>query len=334
MRKDKKIVFSGMQATGEPHIGNYLGAIRHWVSMQQEDNACLYCIVDLHSLTVRQNPEELRANARKLLALYIALGIDPVKHIIYYQSHVSGHAELAWILNCFTYVGELNRMTQYKDKAQKNADNINAGLYAYPVLMAADVLLYGTDVVPVGDDQKQHMEICRDVAVRFNQVYGEIFTVPEPYISRIGARIMGLQDPVKKMSKSESENANNLVFLLDEKTTILNKFKRAVTDSGGDVSFDPANKPGVSNLLTIYACTVNKAIGECEKDFYGMGYGAFKAGVGEAVADMLKPFRENYAKLSADGAYLDGIIKSNALRAGELAATTLNKVKEAVGLPR
>ena len=321
-----------MQATGEPHIGSYFGAIRNWVGFQNEGE-CLYCIVDLHSLTVRQEPDSLRENARKLLALYIALGLDPEKSILYYQSHVPAHAELAWILNCFTYVGELNRMTQYKDKSQRNADNINAGLYTYPVLMSADILLFNADFVPVGDDQKQHLEICRDVAGRFNQIFGDFFTIPEPFIGKTGARIMGLQDPERKMSKSESENENNLVFLLDDADAVTRKFKRAVTDSGGEIIFMPDSKPGVSNLLMIYACATGKTIDECETEFAGLGYGAFKSAVGETVAGLLKPVRKRFDELKADPAYLNKIIKTNAARANEKAAETLSKVKKIIGLP-
>jgi tryptophanyl-tRNA synthetase len=332
LEKDKPIVFSGMQATGSPVLGNYLGAIRHWVEMQ-ENYRCLYCIVDMHSITVRQNPEKLRENARRLLALYIALGLNPEKSVIYYQSHVPAHAELSWILSCFTYMGELNRMTQFKDKSQKHADNINAGLYTYPVLMAADILLYQAALVPVGEDQKQHLELCRDVAIRFNNIYGDVFTVPEPYISTQGARIMSLQTPETKMSKSEAENENNVIRLLDEPETIMSKFKRAVTDSGGEVRYAPEEKPGVSNLLTIYASVSNKTVADCEKEFTGMGYGQFKKAVGEATVELLKPVRSRYEELSADTGYLNGVIAAGAQKAREMAAATITAVKRAIGYP-
>lgn len=332
MSKSKPVIFSGMQATGVPSLGNYIGAIKHWVNLQDQ-YTCLYCIVDMHSITVRQNPETLREKARQLLALYIALGLDPEKNIIYYQSHVPAHAELAWILNCFTYVGELNRMTQFKEKSQKNADNINAGLYTYPVLMAADILLYQADLVPVGDDQKQHLELCRDIAGRFNKIYGDIFTIPEPYITKVGARIMSLQEPDKKMSKSETENINNVIFLLDTPEVILRKFKRAVTDSDSQVRYAPDTKPGVSNLLTIYACMTGKTVQESETEFTGMGYGAFKTAVGEAVVDMLRPVRQRFDELMADHAYLDAIIAGHARQARDIAGETLIKVKRAVGFP-
>ena len=249
MLGDKKILYSGMQATGTLTLGNYLGALKNWVTLNEEYE-CIYGVMDLHSLTVRQVPADFRKNARSLYALYVAAGLDPQKNCIYYQSHVSGHAELGWILGCFTYMGELNRMTQFKDKASKHADNVNAGLYTYPVLMAADILLYQADVVPVGVDQKQHLEITRDIAQRFNAVYGDVFTIPEAFIPKAGAKIMSLQDPQKKMSKSD-ENANAAVMLLDDRDSILRKFKRAVTDSGSEVRY-AEDKPGISNLIEIY----------------------------------------------------------------------------------
>lgn len=327
--KDKKTIFSGMQPSGFPSLGNYLGAIKNWAGLQEMYN-CLYCIVDMHAITVRQDPQELRKKSRDLLTLYIAAGLDPEKNIIYMQSHVSAHAELAWILNCYTYVGELSRMTQFKEKSQKNADNINAGLYTYPVLMAADILLFQTDLVPVGEDQKQHIEICRDIANRFNHVYGDVLKVPEPFINKVGARIMSLQEPDKKMSKSETENNNNVVYLLDEPNVIMNKFKRAVTDSGSEVRFAP-DKPGISNLLTIYCAITGKTIAEAEADFAGKGYGDFKTAVGECVASEFKPIQNRFKELSADKAYIDAIIKTNAEAADMLAQRTLQKVKKKVG---
>ncbi|MDE6981021.1 MAG: tryptophan--tRNA ligase, partial [Lachnospiraceae bacterium] len=292
MLGDKKILYSGMQATGTLTLGNYLGALKNWVRLNEEYE-CLYGVMDLHSLTVRQEPAEFRKNARALYALYVAAGLDPEKNCIYFQSHVSGHAELSWILGCFTYMGELNRMTQFKDKAAKHADNINAGLYTYPVLMASDILLYQSDVVPVGVDQKQHLEITRDIAQRFNAIYGDVFTVPEAYIPKTGAKIMSLQEPEKKMSKSD-ENANATIYLLDEKDAIIRKFKRAVTDSGSEVRYAPEEKPGVSNLMEIYGCVTGKSHEEIEKDFAGKGYGEFKMAAGEAVAANLAPLQAKY----------------------------------------
>lgn len=330
----KPIIFSGMQATGVPSIGNYIGAIKNWVSLQK-DYRCLFCVVDLHSITVRQDPLILREKSRDLLTLYIALGLDPNEHILYYQSHVPAHAELAWILNCFTYMGELSRMTQFKDKSQKNEDNINAGLFTYPVLQAADILLFQTNMVPVGGDQKQHLELCRDIAIRFNNRYGNIFTVPEPYIAPLGSRIMSLQEPEKKMSKSESDNENNVIFLLDEPNVILKRFKRAMTDSLNRICYNPEEQPGVSNLLAIYACATDRSIDECVTELADApGYGTLKTRVGEAVAAMLEPVRQRYKELKADTAYIDKIIQNNAERANAMAQETLLAVKEAVGFPR
>jgi len=330
MLNGKKSLFSGMQATGTLHLGNYLGALKNWLEFENEYE-CFYCVVDMHSITVRQDPAELRKKARNLLILYIAAGLDPVKNCIYYQSHVSAHAELAWILNCFTYMGELNRMTQYKDKAAKNAQNINAGLFTYPVLMAADILLFQSDIVPVGEDQKQHIELTRDIAQRFNKIYGDVFTVPEPYIKKTGARIMSLQEPTKKMSKSD-ENPNASIFLLDDTDTIIRKFKRAVTDSGNEILYSE-DKPGISNLIEIYSIASGKTIEETEKEFEGKGYGEFKLAVGEAVADMLKPIQERFAELSKDKAYIDSVIKNNAEKAEYYANKTLRKVQKKIGFP-
>ncbi len=329
MLNGKKILYSGMQATGTLTLGNYLGALKNWVTLNEEYE-CLYGVMDLHSLTVRQNAAEFRKNARSLYALYVAAGLDPEKNCIYYQSHVSGHAELSWILGCFTYMGELNRMTQFKDKAAKHADNINAGLYTYPVLMASDILLYQADVVPVGVDQKQHLEITRDIAQRFNSLYGDVFTVPEAYISKSGAKIMSLQDPLKKMSKSD-ENVNAAIFLLDDRDTIIRKFKRAVTDSGCEVRYGE-DKPGVSNLMDIYSCVTGKDYAAIEKEFDGKGYGDFKLAVGEAVAGELSPLQARYKELMEDKTYLDSMIKMNDEKAGYYAAKTLRKVQKKVGL--
>ncbi|MBO5372030.1 MAG: tryptophan--tRNA ligase [Lachnospiraceae bacterium] len=329
MINDKKLLYSGMQATGTLTLGNYLGALKNWVTLNEEYE-CLYGVMDLHSLTVRQVPADFRKNARSLYALYVAAGLDPEKNCIYYQSHVSGHAELSWILSCFTYMGELNRMTQFKDKAAKHADNINAGLYTYPVLMAADILLYQADLVPVGADQKQHLEITRDIAQRFNSIYGDVFTIPEPYIAKAGAKIMSLQEPEKKMSKSD-ENANATIKLLDDRDTIIRKFKRAVTDSDTVVRY-AEEKPGISNLMDIYSCVTGKTNEEIEREFAGKGYGDFKLAVGEAVADELAPLQARYAELMADKSYLDAMIKMNDEKAQYYANKTLRKVQKKVGL--
>ena len=286
--------------------------------------------MDLHSLTVRQTPAEFRKNARSLYALYVAAGLDPEKNCIYYQSHVSGHAELSWILSCFTYMGELNRMTQFKDKSSRHADNINAGLYTYPVLMASDILLYQADLVPVGQDQKQHLEITRDIAQRFNALYGDVFTVPEAYIPKAGAKIMSLSDPQKKMSKSD-ENANATILLLDDRDSIIRKFKRAVTDSDTVVRY-AEEKPGIRNLMDIYSCVTGKDYSAIEQEFEGRGYGEFKLAVGEAVADELSPLQKHYASLIEDKAYLDSMIKMNDEKAAYYAAKTLRKVQKKVGL--
>lgn len=329
MNEQKKVIFSGMQPSGTITLGNYLGALKNWTSLQDEYN-CLYCIVDMHAITVRQEPAVLRKNARDLMMLYIAAGLDPEKNIIYMQSHVSAHAELAWILNCYTYMGELNRMTQFKDKSKSHSDNINAGLFTYPALMAADILLYQTDLVPVGVDQKQHLELSRDLATRFNNQYGDVFKVPEAYIPKVGAKIMSLQDPTKKMSKSDPD-ANATITILDDPDTIIRKFKRAVTDSDTVVRFDQENKPGISNLMTIYGCVTGLTMEQIEEEFAGKGYGEFKLKVGEAVAEELRPIQERFKALSNDKAYIDGLMKKNAETASYLANKTLRKVQKKVG---
>ena len=326
----KKVLFSGMQSTGNLTLGNYLGALKNWVSLSDEYE-CFYSVVDLHSITVRQDPAELRKRARALLTLYIAAGLDPEKNYIYYQSHVSAHAELSWILNCFTYMGELNRMTQFKDKAAKHADNINAGLFTYPVLMAADILLYQADVVPVGKDQLQHLEITRDIAQRFNGIYGDVFTVPEPYIGKAGAKIMSLQDPSKKMSKSD-ENTNASIYLMDDPDTIIRKFKRAVTDSEGQIVYRE-EQPGIRNLIDIYSACTGKTPEQVEAEFAGKGYGEFKMAVGEAVVDVLKPLQDRFHDLSQNKDYIDSVIKNNAEKASYYANKTLRKVQKKVGFP-
>ena len=330
MLDNKKMLFSGMQATGNLTLGNYVGALKNWVTLNEEYE-CFFSVVDMHSITVRQNPAELRKRARMLLTLYIAAGLDPEKNCIYYQSHVSGHAELAWILNCYTYMGELSRMTQFKDKSEKHSDNINAGLFTYPTLMASDILLFHADVVPVGVDQKQHLELTRDIANRFNGIYGDVFTVPEPYIGKVGAKIMSLQDPTKKMSKSD-ENPNASIYLLDDTDTIIRKFKRAVTDSGSEVLYRD-DKPGIKNLMDIYTAVSGKSSDEIEREFDGRGYGDFKLAVGEAVADTLKPLQMRMDELSKDKAYIDGIIKANAEKANYVANKTLRKVQKKIGFP-
>ena len=327
---DKKVLFSGMQATGNLTLGNYLGALKNWICLSDEYE-CFYSVVDMHSITVRQNPAELRKRARALLTLYIAAGLDPKKNCIYYQSHVSAHAELAWILNCFTYMGELNRMTQFKDKAAKHADNINAGLFTYPVLMAADILLFQADVVPVGIDQMQHLEITRDIAQRFNGIYGDVFTIPEAYLGKVGAKIMSLQDPTKKMSKSD-ENANASIYLMDDPDTVMRKCKRAVTDSEAQILYRD-EQPGVKNLLDIYCACTGKTADEAVKEFDGKGYGELKMAVGESVVAVLKPLQDEVARLEKDKAYIDNIIKTNAEKANYVATKTLRKVQKKVGFP-
>ncbi|MCD8224671.1 MAG: tryptophan--tRNA ligase [Clostridiales bacterium] len=326
----KKVLYSGMQATGNLTLGNYLGALKNWVTISDEYET-FFGVVDMHSITIRQDPAELRRRARTLLMLYIAAGLDPEKNCVYYQSHVSGHAELAWILSCFTYMGELNRMTQFKDKAAKHADNINAGLFTYPVLMAADILLYQADVVPVGVDQMQHLELTRDIAQRFNALYGDVFTIPEIYLGKAGAKIMSLQDPSKKMSKSD-ENPNGSIYLMDDPDTIIRKFKRAVTDSEACVRYSE-EQPGIHNLIDIYCASTGKTPAETEREFDGKGYGEFKMAVGEAVVAVLKPLQEHFADLSKNKDYIDSIIKKNDEKARYVSTKTLRKVQKKVGFP-
>ena len=327
--EDKKILFSAIQPSGILTIGNYLGAIKNFKKLQDDYNS-IFSIADLHTLTVRQDPATLRKNTYELAALYIACGIDAEKSILFAQSHVSCHAELAWVLNTFCYPGELSRMTQFKDKSRKHEDNINMGLMDYPVLMAADILLYQTELVPIGADQKQHLELARDLAIRFNNIYGEVFKVPEGYIGKSGARVMSLAEPTRKMSKSDA-NLNAFISMDDDKDTIIRKFKRAVTDSDNKIIFSP-EKPGISNLLTIYSLFSNKSIEDAQVEFEGKGYGDFKIKVGEAVADVLDPIRQEKNRLLADKNYLDNILKIGAERAERLAYRTLNKVYKKVGL--
>ena len=328
MFQDKKISYSGVQPSGNLTIGNYLGAIRNF-STYSEQYKCFYCVVDQHAITVRQVPAELRKRTYETLALYMACGLDPDKNTLYVQSHVHEHAELAWILNCFTMFGELSRMTQFKDKSTKHADNVNAGLFTYPTLMAADILLYQTDVVPVGIDQKQHVELCRDIATRFNQLYPDTFTIPEPIISKSGMKIMSLAEPTKKMSKSD-ENPNAIVYILDDKDTIIRKFKRAVTDSETCVRF-AEGKDGINNLMTIYSCFTGKDFAEIEREFEGKGYGDFKLAVGEVCADALSPVQTKFKELAADKAFLEAQMKKGAEEASYYARRTLGKVQKKLG---
>ncbi|MCQ2427473.1 MAG: tryptophan--tRNA ligase [Clostridia bacterium] len=328
MIDSRPVSFSGVQPSGNLTIGNYLGAIKNFPEFS-EKYKCFYCVVDEHAITVRQKPAELRRRTYETPALYIACGLDPEKNTLYVQSHVPAHAELAWILNCFTMFGELSRMTQFKDKSAKHADNINAGLFTYPTLMAADILLYQTDVVPIGIDQKQHVELTRNIADRFNQLFPDTFTVPEPIIPKAGAKIMSLQEPDKKMSKSD-ENENAVVRILDDRDTIIRKFKRAVTDSDSAIVCSP-DKPGVTNLITIYSCFTGKTAEEVEKEFEGRGYGEFKLAVGDACAAKLAPVQEEYKRLLADKAYLESVMKKGAEEATYYARKTLSKVRRKVG---
>ena len=327
----KKRIFSGIQPSGELTLGSYMGALKNWVSLQDEYD-CLYCIVDMHAITVRQVPADLRRRSVAQLAQYIACGLDPEKNIMFIQSHVPQHAELSWVLGCYTQFGELSRMTQFKDKAKKHADNITAGLFTYPVLMAADILLYQSDLVPVGDDQRQHVELCRNIAQRFNNWFPDTFTLPEAFVPKMGARIMSLGQPENKMSKSEPEGC---VFLMDKPEDIMRKFKRAVTDCETAVRYDQQNKPGISNLLTIYCAATGKTLAEAEAEFADQGYGVFKPAVGEAVVELLRPIQEEANRLMADKAYLESVYQKGAERASALANRTLRKVYKKVGfVPR
>ncbi|MBR6408371.1 MAG: tryptophan--tRNA ligase [Clostridia bacterium] len=325
----KKVIFSAIQPSGMLTLGNYLGALKNWVAMQDEYN-CIYAIADLHAITVRQEPAKLRKQIIETFALLLAVGIDPQKSLVFIQSHVPQHAELAWILNCNTQFGELGRMTQFKEKSQRHADNINVGLFAYPSLMAADILLYQADLVPVGADQKQHLELTRDIATRMNGVYNNLFTVPEPYIPKIGARVMSLQDPTKKMSKSD-DNPNGYVAILDKPEDIMRKFKRAVTDSEAVVKY-AEGKDGINNLMGIYSAVTGRSFDQIEAEFEGKGYGDFKTAVGEAVCEALRPVRERFDALMKDKAALEDIYREGAQAASRFAARTLSKVQKKVGL--
>ncbi|MBR5157241.1 MAG: tryptophan--tRNA ligase [Clostridia bacterium] len=328
MEQTKKTIFSAVQPSGDITLGNYLGAIKNWVNLQDEYN-CIYSIVDMHAITVRQTPAELRKRSLELLMQYIACGIDPEKAILFIQSHVPAHAQLSWVLSCNTQMGELSRMTQFKDKSKKHADDINAGLFTYPVLMAADILLYKADLVPVGNDQLQHLELARDIANRFNFHYGDVLTVPEAYIPKAGARIMSLQSPESKMSKSDP-NPNGFIKLLETKDDTIRKFKRAVTDSDNEIRKSP-DKPGISNLLDIYCAVTGKTTEEAEAEFAGKGYGDFKLAVGETVADSLEPIRAKFDQLSKDKAYVEEIYKNGAQQANYIAQRVLGKVYKKVG---
>ncbi len=329
METTKKRIFSGIQPSGDLTLGSYTGAIKNWVALQ-DAYECIYCIVDMHAITLRQVPADLRRRSLEQLAQYIACGLDPRKNIMFIQSHVPQHAELSWVLGCFTPFGDLSRMTQFKDKSQKHADNITAGLFTYPVLMAADILLYQTHLVPVGQDQKQHVELCRDIAQRFNGIFSDTFTLPEPFIpnTESGGRIMSLGNPSNKMSKSDPEGC---VFLMDPPEVIARKFKRAVTDCDTAVRYDPENKPGVSNLLTIYCAVTGKHMDEAEAIFRDQGYGVFKPAVGDAVIELLRPIREEANRLMGDKAYLESVLRDGAARAGAIAEKTLRKVYKKVG---
>ena len=328
----KPIVLSGAQPSGELTIGNYMGALRQWVAMQ-DSHDCLYCVVDLHAITVRQDPQALRTACLDTLALYLACGVDPKKSTVFIQSHVPQHTQLSWALNCYTQMGELNRMTQFKDKSQKHANNINVGLFGYPVLMAADILLYQANEIPVGQDQKQHLELTRDIATRFNNAYGDTFTVPEPFIPTHGAKVMSLQDPTKKMSKSD-DNRNNVIGLLEDPKAILKKIKKAVTDSEEPprVVFDVENKAGVSNLLSLMSGATGRSVETLEQEFEGKMYGHLKVATGEAVVAMLEPLQERYRQIRADQAYLEAIMKDGAEKAQERAERTVKAVYEKIGL--
>ena len=328
MVNDKKIVFSGVQPSGNLTIGNYLGAIKNF-SRFSDEYKTFYCVVDLHAITVRQVPAELRRRTYETLALYMASGLDHTKNTLFVQSHVPAHAELGWILDCYTMFGELSRMTQFKDKSAKHSENINAGLFTYPALMAADILLYGTDLVPVGIDQKQHLELARDIAMRFNQIYGDTFTVPDGYINQDTMKIMSLAEPTSKMSKSDP-NPNAVVYILDSKDDIIRKFKRAVTDSGSEIRY-AEDKPGISNLMTIYRAFTDKSYEDIEREFDGRGYGDFKLAVGEACADGLAHVREEYAKLIADKAQLEAVMKNGADEASYYARRMMSKVRRKIG---
>ena len=324
----KPIIFSGIQPSGTLTLGNYIGALRNF-SKLQDDYDCIYSIVDMHAITVRQNPADLRRRCMELAAIYIASGIDPKKSLIYCQSHVSAHAELAWVLNCFTYMGEMSRMTQFKDKSAKHADNINCGLFTYPVLMAGDILLYQANLVPVGVDQTQHLEICRDIATRFNGLYGNVFTIPEGYYPKLGARVMSLQDPKRKMSKSDPDDC--FISMLDGPDVVRRKLRRAVTDSESEIRFDAENKPGVSNLLAMLCALTGESMDHAVESFAGKGYGDLKSAVADAIVATLEPIQADYNRYMSDKAYLETVYRQGAERAGRMAERTLSKAMKKIG---
>ena len=329
----KKRSLSLIQPTSIPTLGNYLGAMKGWSAFQEEYDT-IYGVADLHSITVRQDPQKLRRQTTELYAMLLALGLDPDKGIVFIQSHVPTHSQLGWLLNCYTQFGELSRMTQFKDKSKQHADNVNAGLFTYPCLMAADILLYQPDYVPVGEDQKQHVELTRDIANRFNGIYGDVFKIPQPFIPKVGARVMSLTSPDSKMSKSDKD-PNGCVYLMERPEDIARKFKRAVTDSETSVRFDPEHKPGVSNLMQIYAAATGKTYEEIEAEFAGQGYGAFKTAVGDSVVELCRPIREEASRLIKDKAYLESVYRAGAEKAGYIANKTLRKVYKKVGfVPR
>lgn len=327
----RQTIFSGIQPSGELSVGNYIGSLRNWVGLQNDYN-CIYCVVNEHAITVRQDPKQLLQRSYDTLAIFLAAGVDPEKSTIFLQSHVPAHCQLSWVLNCYTQVGELTRMTQYKDKSKRYADNVTAGLFDYPVLMAADILLYQANLVPVGDDQKQHIEITRDIATRFNNIYGETFVLPEGYFPKAGARVMSLQDPLKKMSKSD-DNPNNVIRILEDPKSILKKLKRAVTDSDNPpvIAYDWEKKPGVSNLLELLSASTNKSVEELVEHYKGQMYGTFKSEVGEAVVEMLRPIQEEYQRLRADEGYLNEVFAKGAVNTSAVAQKTLDDVYRKVG---
>lgn len=327
--EEKKTILSGIKPSGSLTLGSYIGAIKNWVELSETYN-CYYMMADMHAITVRQDPATLRRTTLEQIAQYIACGLDPEKNVIFIQSQVPAHAELAWVLNCYTMFGELSRMTQFKDKSLKNADNINAGLFTYPALMAADILIYQADLVPVGDDQKQHVELTRDIAGRFNSIYGDVFKLPEPFIPKVGARIMSLQEPTNKMSKSESD-AGSCICLMDKPEDIMRAFKRAVTDSDTSIRYDIKEKPGISNLMQIYAVAKGITLSETANEFDGKGYGVFKMAVGEAVVELLRPIREEATRLLSDKTYLEKVYKEGAQKASYTASKTLRKVYKKIG---
>jgi tryptophanyl-tRNA synthetase len=325
----KKVILSGIQPSGALTLGSYLGAIKNWVALADEYE-CYYMMADMHTITVRQTPADLRRRTLEQLAQYIACGLDPEKNTIFIQSHVPAHAQLGWVLDCYTMFGELSRMTQFKDKSAKNADNINAGLFTYPSLMAADILLYQSDLVPVGEDQKQHVELTRDIATRFNGIYGDVFKLPEPFIPKVGARIMSLTSPEKKMSKSD-QDPGGCIYIMEKPEDIMRAFKRAVTDCDAEIRYDPKEKPGVSNLMQIYSVATGENFAAIEQAFAGKGYGEFKQAVGEAVVELLRPVREEATRIMTDKGYLESVYRSGAERASYVANKTLRKVYKKVG---